>query len=227
MIFMSLYSIFNDMFKTVAYMSLILFLGVFLTTNLYGQNANKVVTTNVTTISPVPEQPIQPVVTQPSTYLPVQQVPVVTNQATPQQPSIPSTGNSVVDALMGGLLFLIPTGYALFKQKQNTDQIAVGLNRSTQVQTQTVESMKGTDYTDEDIMRIFVALMDKLDKVGIVKEVINEKMKTTPEDLLLNNRSVRESAGIVLAQIIREHKEYYSNLQSSPDDTCSNQYLRN
>lgn len=211
--------------KYIMYFSVVCFLGLFITVNVYGQNANKVVTTNVTTISPAPVQQPQTVVTQPSTILPVQQVPVVTNTAQ-QSSTIPTTGNTAVDTMLGALITLVPFGYAFFKQRQTTTEISQGLNKSAQVQTQTVESMKSTDYTDEDIMKIFVATLDQLSKVGVVQQVLNEKMKSTPEDLLMNNKTVKEAAENLLTQIISDNLDYYRNLGSSPDDTCSNQYLR-
>lgn len=215
---MSLYSIFNDMFKVIISMSLIMFMGLFLTTNLYAQNSNEIVTSNVTTIIP------QPMVQNP--VVPIQQIPVMTNNA-PQQSGLPSTGNTLMDALFGGLVTLLPIGYAMYKQRETVQNVSEGLNRSTQVTSQTVESVKGTDYTDEDIMRIFVATLDKLDKVGIVKQVLDEKMKTTPEDLLMNNKSVKEAAENLLGQIIGDNQAYYTNLPASSDDTCDNRYLRN
>lgn len=216
--------------KVIIGASIICFLGLFLTINIYGQqnNSDKVITSNVTTILPASEIIPQNVVTQPSTILPVQQIPVVTNSAPPViQNQVPSTGNSVVDSLMGAALTLIPVGYALYKQRQNTTEITQGLNKSTQVQTQTVESIKGTDYTDEDIMRVFVATLDQLGKIEGANALLDEKLKTNPQDLLMNNKSVREAANNLLTQIISDNQAYYHDINTSSDDTCKNNYVRN
>lgn len=216
--------------KVIIGASIICFLGLFLTINIYGQqnNSDKVITSNVTTILPASEIIPQNIVTQPSTILPVQQIPVVTNSAPPViQNQVPSTGNSVVDSLMGAALTLIPVGYALYKQRQNTTEITQGLNKSTQVQTQTVESIKGTDYTDEDIMRVFVATLDQLGKIEGANALLDEKLKTNPQDLLMNNKSVREAANNLLTQIISDNQAYYRDINTSSDDTCKNNYVRN
>jgi hypothetical protein len=216
-------------------------MNMFLITNIYGQSTNdKVVTSNITTSSPAPDR--TDIVIQPQSVpfaTPTQSILTTTNPQLQQQ-QIPDTGNQTMNSLLAMAIPLIGAGVVWLQQNKKTEKnksrveeleeentkLREGLNRSAEVQTQTVTSIRGTDYTDQDIMSIFCALLDQLKKVGVTKEVIEEKLKTTPTDLILNNRSIYDASQQLLTQIISDNNEYYKNLTPTPDDTCANQYVR-
>ncbi len=94
------------------------------------------------------------------------------------------------------------------------------------VANQMVNSLKETDYSDQDQARLFNYLIVQLNKVPAFNEVLNEKLKTSDTDLLINNKSILQASQDNLNQIIRDNKQYYENLMPSRNDTCDNRLVR-
>jgi hypothetical protein len=95
-----------------------------------------------------------------------------------------------------------------------------------QVANKLAQSLKDTDYGDQDFARIFYTMINQLSKLDVIKPVLTEKIKTNDTDLLINNKSIIEIATEHLEQMLRDNNEYYSKMGPTLNDTCENRIIR-
>ena len=112
------------------------------------------------------------------------------------------------------------------KAKGKTNELFDGGLAIANVANKFVNSLKETDYGDQDSARLFNYLVLQLNKVPQFQEILNEKIKTTDTDLLINNKSILQASQDNLNQIIRDNKQYYENLIPSSNDVCDNRLVR-
>jgi hypothetical protein len=112
------------------------------------------------------------------------------------------------------------------KAKGRSNELLDGGLAIANVANKFVNSLKETDYGNQDQARLFNYLVLQLNKVPAFSEVLNEKIKTSDTDLLMNNKSIVQASQDCLNQIIRDNKQYYENLIPSSNDTCDNRLVR-
>ena len=141
-------------------------------------------------------------------------------------PTASPTDITGILALVGaGLTFLISRMNDQ-KAKGKTNELFDGGLAIANVANKFVNSLKETDYSSQDSARLFNYLVIQLAKNPANAEVLNEKIKTSDMDLLLNNKSILQASQDNLNQIIRDNKQYYENLIPSSNDTCDNRLVR-
>lgn len=109
------------------------------------------------------------------------------------------------------------------KELKETQQGALMIANVT---NKAVQSLKETDYGDQDFARIFYTMINQLSKLDIIKPVLTEKIKTNDTDLLINNKSIVEIATQHLEEMIRDNHQYYNKMQPDLNDTCDNRIIR-
>lgn len=147
------------------------------------------------------------------------------------QPTTVNTAASPLD--MTAILALVGTGLNFLIGRMN-DKKASGERNNlldggltiANIMNKAVNSLKETDYGNQDQARLFNTLVQQLNKVPAFKDALNEKLETSDTDLLLHNKSIVEASQENLNQIIRDNKEYYENLVPTSYDTCDNRLIR-
>ncbi len=149
----------------------------------------------------------------------------------PQQPAVVNQSTSPYD--MTGILALTGTALTFLIGRMNEKKASGERNNLldggltiANIVNKAVNSLKETDYGDQDQARLFNNLVQQLNKVPEFQKVLNEKIETNDTDLLLNNKSIIEAAQDNLNQIIRDNKQYYENLVPTAYDTCDNRLIR-
>ncbi len=95
-----------------------------------------------------------------------------------------------------------------------------------QVANKLAQSLKETDFGDQDFARIFYTMINQLSKLDTIKPILTEKIKTNDTDLLINNKSIVDIATEHLEQMLRDNNEYYNKLRPTMNDTCENRIIR-
>ena len=150
---------------------------------------------------------------------------------TPPTPAVVNQSASPYD--MTGILALVGTALTFLISRMN-DKKSTGERNSlldggltiANIVNKAVNSLKETDYGDQDQARLFNNLVQQLNKVPEIQNVLNEKIETNDTDLLLNNKSILEASQDNLNQIIKDNKQYYENLVPTAYDTCDNRLIR-
>lgn len=133
-----------------------------------------------------------------------------------------------------GVLAMVGAGLTFFISRMNdrkaqgeTGKLLDGGLAIANVANRFVNSLKETDYSDQDSARLFHHLVLQLNKVPELNAVLNEKIKTGDDtDLLVNDKSILQASQDNMNDIVRDNKQYYENLIPGPDDTCDNRLVR-
>lgn len=170
-------------------------------------------------------------------------VPPSPNIIYPQQPAYPTSGGFDIASILG----IVGAAIAYLNSKQGDKKAAdereklkgeldqkdrelretqQGALMVAQVANKLAQSLKETDYGDQDFARIFYTMINQLSKLDVIKPVLTEKIKTNDTDLLINNKSIVDIATEHLEQMLRDNNEYYNKMGPTLNDTCENRIIR-